>query len=350
MINERYKNSIKNAYTYPGADINSDHILLVMKMKLKLKIPHRKNRQEKADLQLLKIEDIRTQYTIDVKNRYDILLKEEPDQSINHTETIDRQWRCLKGGIKQALAETVPKTERKKKNEWMTGKILNMMNARRNIKIGSAERERLESKIRLECKKAKEKWYSDTCTEIENLEKRKNMQLMHEKVKELTDRKKNIRTGNGCIMSKAGDLLFEKNAVKERWVQYIHDLYNDENRGIRPEYVGDDGPSITQDEVSEAIKKMKDKKATGVDEISTECLKGLDPTSLDILTDLFNKIYKTGYIPNDLPQSIFITIPKKPKALECSDFRTISLMSHVMKAFLKIILHRNEKEIRSRNQ
>jgi hypothetical protein len=257
----------------------------------------------------------------------------------------DRQWRCLKGGIKQALAATVPKIERKKKNEWMTDEILNTMNARRNIKVGSAERERLESKIRLECKRAKEKWYSDKCAEIENLEKRKNMRLMHEKVKELTDRRRNIRNGSGCIMSKDGELLFEKSAVKERWVQYIHDLYKDEKRGIRPDYVGDDGPSITQDEVSEAIKKMKDRKATGVDEIPTECLKALDTTSLKILTDLFNKIYKTGYIPNDLAQSIFITIPKKPKALECSDFRTISLMSHVMKALLKIILARNEKKV-----
>ena len=52
---------------------------------------------------------------------------------------------------------------------------------------------------------------------------------MHEKVKELTDRTKNTRNGSGCIMSKDGELLFEKKAMKERWVQYIHDLYNDEN-------------------------------------------------------------------------------------------------------------------------
>ena len=78
---------------------------------------------------------------------------------------------------------------------------------------------------------------------------------------------------------------------------------------------------------------MKDRKATGVDEIPTVCLKALDTTSLEILTDLVNKIYKTGYIPNDLAQSIFINIPKQPKALECSDFR--SLMSHVLKALRK---------------
>ena len=54
----------------------------------------------------------------------------------------------------------------------MTDEILNTMNARRNIKVGNAEWKRLESKIRLECKTAKEKWYSDKCAEIENVEKR----------------------------------------------------------------------------------------------------------------------------------------------------------------------------------
>ena len=73
--------------------------------------------------------------------------------------------------------------DRKKKNEWMTDAILNMMNVRRNIKVGSAERERLDKKIRLECKRAKKKWYGDKCAEIENLKKRKNIQLMHENVK-----------------------------------------------------------------------------------------------------------------------------------------------------------------------
>ena len=61
-----------------------------------------------------------------MKNQNDILLSEESDQSINHTETIDRQWRCLKGGIKQTLTETVPKIEQKKRDEWMTDEILTM--------------------------------------------------------------------------------------------------------------------------------------------------------------------------------------------------------------------------------
>ena len=41
---------------------------------------------------------------------------------------------------------------------------------------------------------------------------------------------------------------------------------------------------------------MIDRKATGIDEIPTECLKALDTTSLEILTHLFNKIHKNGHI------------------------------------------------------
>ena len=39
---------------------------------------------------------------------------------------------------------------------------------------------------------------------------------MHEKVKELTDRRKNIRNGSGCIMSKDGELLFEKKCCERK--------------------------------------------------------------------------------------------------------------------------------------
>jgi len=58
---------------------------------------------------------------------------------------------------------------------------------------------------------------------------------------------------------------------------------------------------------------------------------------LEILTDLFNKIYKTGYIPND--------IHNYTKETKSTDFRKIILMSHFMKALLKIILDHNEKTL-----
>ena len=61
---------------------------------------------------------------------------------------------------------------------------------------------------------------------------------------------------------------------------------------------------------------------------------------IDKLTELFNLIYSSGEFPEDLLMSIFITLPKQPRATDCSNFRTISLMPHTLKIFLKIIQNR----------
>ena len=90
---------------------------------------------------------------------------------------------------------------------------------------------------------------------------------------------------------------------------------------------------------------MKSGKAPGIDNITTEHLKALHEDSLQILTDLCQRIYESGYIPADMKHSSFITIPKKSKATECSEHRTIALMSHVLKVILKTILNRNSNVI-----
>ena len=74
MCNKRYKNGIKDVQTYPGADINSDHCLLVAKTKFKLKNVKKGSVIEQYDLSMLKEENIRCQYALEVKNRYAALI------------------------------------------------------------------------------------------------------------------------------------------------------------------------------------------------------------------------------------------------------------------------------------
>ena len=50
--------------------------------------------------------------------------------------------------------------------------------------------------------------------------------------------------------------------------------------------------------------------------------------------------YNSGYIPKDMKQSIYVPLPKKPKAQKCTEFRTIILMTHISKLLLKIIQQR----------
>ena len=94
-----------------------------------------------------------------------------------------------------------------------------------------------------------------------------------------------------------------------------------------------------------ALKSSQTGKAPGEDGITTEMLKQLEEFGIEKLTELYNEIYSTGHIPEELLISVYITLPKKPRATECSDFRTISLMPHTLKIFLKIIQNRIARSI-----
>ena len=145
-------------------------------------------------------------------------------------------------------------------------------------------------------------------------------------------------------MDKAGNLLLEEEDIANRWKEYITALYDD-NRTEMPNFAMTTGNNILQEEVQKAINSMKNGKETGSDEISTEMLKVLDDRNVKTITKPCNIIYNTGYIPTELEKSIFITIPKNAKAQECTEFRTITLMSHVTKLLLKIIQQRIANKI-----
>ncbi|KAG1714816.1 Ribonuclease Oy [Nymphon striatum] len=89
-----------------------------------------------------------------------------------------------------------------------------------------------------------------------------------------------------------------------------------------------------------AIKKMKKGKAIGPDEISTEMIQALGEYGTELLHKVFNEIYETGVLPEDLTKSIFITLPKQPGAIDCELHRTISIMSHLVKILLRVVIER----------
>ena len=67
-------------------------------------------------------------------------------------------------------------------------------------------------------------------------------------------------------------------------------------------------------EVESALKRMKNGKAAGEDGITAEMLKALQEFGIQKLTTLFNNIYDTGFLPEEMLSSTFITLPKKTKS------------------------------------
>ena len=90
-----------------------------------------------------------------------------------------------------------------------------------------------------------------------------------------------------------------------RWEEYIKELYED-NRNDTDLNYNNEGPSILNAEVKEAIQHLKNNKSSGPVKITKEELDALGDYDIEVIIKILNDIYNSGYIPSDLLQSIFM--------------------------------------------
>ena len=78
-------------------------------------------------------------------------------------------------------------------------------------------------------------------------------------------------------------------------------------------------------------------KASGGDGIPAELFQILRDDAVKMLHSICQQIWKTQQWPQDCKKSVFILISKNGNAKECSNYRTIALISHASKVMLKIL-------------
>ena len=90
-------------------------------------------------------------------------------------------------------------------------------------------------------------------------------------------------------------------------------------------------PDILECEVKWALESITMNKASGGDGIPVELFQILKDDVVNVLHSICQQISKTQQWPQDWERSVFIPIPKKGNAKECSNYRTIALISHTSK-------------------
>ena len=96
-------------------------------------------------------------------------------------------------------------------------------------------------------------------------------------------------------------------------------------------------PEILKCEVKWALGSITTNKASGGDGIPAELFQILKDYTVKMLHSICQHIWKTQQWPQDWRMSVFIPIPKKGSAKECSNCHTIILISHTSKVMLKIL-------------
>ena len=173
----------------------------------------------------------------------------------------------------------------------------------------------------------KKAFLSDQCKEIEENNRMGTSRDLFKKIRDGMD-------------------LTEAEATEKRWQEYteldkkdIHDP--DNHNGVITHLESD----ILECEVRWAIESITMNKASGSDEIPVELFQILKDDAVKVLHSICQDIWKTQQWPQDWKRSVFIPIPKKGNAKECSNYCTIALISHASKVLLKILQARLQQYV-----
>jgi len=133
--------------------------------------------------------------------------------------------------------------------------------------------------------------------------------------------------------------LREAEYIKKRWQEYteeIHkkDLHDPDNHDGMITHLE---PDTLECEINWALESIATNKASGGDGIPVELFQILKDDAVKVLHSICQQIWKTQQWPQDWKRSVFIPIPKKGNAKECSNYHTIPLILHTSKVLLKIL-------------
>ena len=201
----------------------------------------------------------------------------------------------------------------------------------------TAEKERythLNAEFQRIARRDKKAFLSEQCKELEG---NNRMGKIRDLFKKIRDTKGTFHAKMGSIKDRNGMDLTEAEDIK-RWQEYTEpykkDLHNPDNHHDVTTHLE---PDILECEVKWALGSITTNKASGGDGIPVELLQILKDDTVKVLHSICQQKWRTQQWPQDSKRSVFIPIPKKGNAKDCSDYCTIALISHARKVMLKIL-------------
>ena len=281
-------------------------------------------------------------------------------------------WTEICNIVQKAQTKIIPKKKKWKKAKWLFEEVLQTAE-KRKVKI-KRKRERynkLEAEFQRRAKSYRKAFLNKQCKEIEENNRigktrDRSRKIGHVKetfhatmgmkknrrgktrdlFKKTGDRKGTFHAKIGTIKDRNGKELIEAEKIKKRWQEYTEELYKkvlhdqDNKEGMITHLK----PDILECEVKWALGRIIMNKASGGDGIPVEIFQILKEDAVKVLHSICRQ-RKTQQWPQDRKRSVFIPIPKKGNAKECSNYHTIALISHTSKVILKILQARLQQYV-----
>ena len=250
----------------------------------------------------------------------------------------DELWMEVHDTIQETGIKTIPKKKKCKKAKWLAGEALQIAVKRRETK-SKREKERythLNVEFQRMARRDEKAFLSDQCKEIEE---NNRMGKTRDLFKKIRDTKGTFHAKMGSVKDRNGMDLTEAEDIKKRWQEYTEELYKkdfhdpDNHDGVITHLE----PDILECKVKWALGSITMNKASRGDGIPGELIQILKDDAMKVLHSICQQIWKTQQWPQNWKRSVFIPVPKKGNAKECSNYCTVAVISHTSKVMLKIL-------------
>ena len=349
LIEKKWRGFVTQSRSFPGADIGSDHQLVLCNISVKMKSEKKKKESKtiRYNTEILKSEE--------GKQKVRVVLEKELESKHNGKETMgmDERAKALEHGLKKAAEEM--KMNYIPRKHWISESTMRLVEKRRQLKASKNETEEKATEYKYLCKRIKKsarmdkrQWVNSVCDEVEKHVGTAKTRQAYCAIKQLRGK---FEARHGSVNDKDGKLITDRNKVMKRWTEYVKDLFTDNNRYEKstleelkrrtlPQEVTEVDDGILREEVEKAIKKLKNNKSTGPDGIPAELIKAGGNQVIEEVHRICEDIWNTGRWPQDWCKSTLIMLPKKGNKMECANYRSIALIPHICKIMLNIVQER----------
>uniref|UniRef100_A0A034VWX2 LINE-1 reverse transcriptase-like protein n=1 Tax=Bactrocera dorsalis TaxID=27457 RepID=A0A034VWX2_BACDO len=327
-----------------GADIASDHHLLIASVKLKVAAVSnsKKKMQKKFDVEKLKDETTCARFI------------ESLNASVETEHTLTSDWKSIKQTFLKAAEYSIGFKEYKRKS-WISDSTWWLINERREIKnqLNSAKTRSAKSAlqntytktdklIKKSARTDKRIWSDNLARKAQEAAETYRTRDLYQTIRQLTN--VTLKTFKP-LKDENGKLTTAKDEQTTIWERYYEKLLSPTSseaiqscgcqRHLQRRDIHTSYPNET--EIMTAIRALKNNKTPGPDNINPELLKADPQTTARILFPLLKDIWTSEKIPDELKEGVITLLPKKGNLSECKNWRGITLLSMVNKIIAHII-------------
>ena len=184
MVHSRWRTSIRNSRSYPGADCNSDHNLVAVTFQARFTNLKKEPPTKRLDLDAL-TGPAGIAYATTVTNRFEAL------RLVQNETTPEELWKSTKTILLESAAETIGLPPRQKQKGWLSEETVQKAAEKRAARHGNpAKYKELKATVQKLVRKDKQTYTDNMCREMETEAKRGNTRSLFKLVKFLVNKRK----------------------------------------------------------------------------------------------------------------------------------------------------------------